>query len=117
MEISLSLEQQFSLRKLADELQEMEREELIEMVLEERQARLLQERFFSASMLAEGVDVEIDAAFELALPETEEEMVALFGHVPDDHELGEYIHRQVGAHMEAARMDVDIEAIALGIEG
>lgn len=115
-EISLSLEQQFSLRRLAEELQEMGREELIAVVLEERQARLLQERFFSASLAAEGVDVGVDAAFELALPETEEEMIAVFGYVPDDEELGEYIHRQVEAHMEAARMDVDIEAIALGIE-
>lgn len=116
MEINLSLEQSFSLQKLALELEEMDRQELIEAVLEEREQRLLQERFFSASMAAEGIPAEADDVFELALPETEEDMIALFGHVPDDDELSDYINRQIEAHMEAARMDVDIEAIALGLD-
>ena len=116
VEINLSLEQSLSLRKLALELEEMSRQELIEAVLEEREQRLLQERFFLASMAAEGIPAEVDDAFELALPETEEDMIAVFGHVPDDEELSDYVNRQIEAHMEAARMDVDIEAIALGLD-
>lgn len=116
MTITLSLEKLFSLQKLALELEEMDRGELIEMVLEERQERLLQEQAFSALMAAEGIPAEVDDAFELALPETEEELIEVFGHVPDDDELDAYVNRQIEAHLDAARMDVDIEAIALGAE-
>lgn len=116
MEISLSLEQLFSLRKLELDLEAMSRDELIEMVLDEREQRLVQEQLFSMSMAAEGIPAEVDDVFELALPETEEEMIAVFGHLPDDDELSDYVNRQIEVHLNAARMDVDIEAIALGAE-
>jgi hypothetical protein len=43
-------------------------------------------------------------------------MIATFGHMPSDEELAAYVGERVEACQEAARIDVDIEAIALGME-
>lgn len=116
IDISLTMEQRFSLRTLAMELQELSRDELIERVLEEREDYLLQQRFFKAILEDQGAVMEEEADFSLVLPETEEEMIAVFGHIPTHEEYCAYVEERVEAHQEAARIDVDIEAIALGLE-
>lgn len=112
----LSLEQAFQLRQLGLELEEMSRQELIEMVLEEREDFLLQGNYFRSMMKAAGFEVEGAADMSLALPESEEDLVAQFGYVPSNEEVAALINERIEACQEAARMDVDIEAIVLGME-
>lgn len=112
----LSLEQRFQLRQLRIDLDGMSRQELIETVLEEREDFLLQGNYFRSMMKAAGFEVEEQADMSLVLPETEEDLVAQFGYVPSNDKVAELINERIEACQEAARMDVDIEAIVLGME-
>jgi transposase len=116
MLIDLSLEQQFQLRQLRSEIEDLSRAELIALVLEERRDYLLQGNCLRSVMVEAGMEVEEPMDIFLALPETDEEMIATFGHMPSDEELAAYVGERVEACQEAARIDVDIEAIALGME-
>jgi hypothetical protein len=116
MMIDLNLEQQFQLRQLRDEIEGLSRAELIVLVLDERRDYLLQGNYLRSMMVEAGMEVEEPMDIYLALPETEEEMIATFGHMPSNEELAAYVGERVEACQEAARMDVDIEAIALGME-
>ena len=116
MDIELTLEQCFQLKQLSLELMEMSQDELMCMVLSEREDFLLQQRYFKVVMEIAGIVVEEESDISLVLPETEEEMLNIFGHVPSEEELGCYVAERVEAHQLAARIDVDIEAIALGLE-
>lgn len=116
MEIELGLEQLLGLRTLRDELQDYDREILIEALVEERRMRLMMERYFETVVEDMGGIVCREEAALPQLPQTEEELVAVFGRVPSDEEFEAYMSEQLNAHFEAARMDVDIEAIALGVE-
>lgn len=117
MDLYLTVEELFQLRKLEMQLLQMGREALIERVLEERENKLFQIKYFQGLLENLGLQVEFQEPFEVALPETDEGMIRLFGHLPSDEELSEYIHQQICAHQEGARMDVDIEAIALEADG
>jgi len=116
MLIDLSLEQRFQLRQLRDEIQDLSQEELVALVIDERRDYLLQGNYLRSVMVEAGIEVEEPMDISLALPETDEEMIAAFGHMPSNEELAAYIGERVEACQEAARMDVDIEAIALGLE-
>jgi len=116
MLIDLSLEQRFQLRQLRDEIEDLSQEELIALVIDERRDYLLQGNYLRSVMVEAGIEVEEPMDISLALPETDEEMIATFGHMPSHEELAAYIGERVEACQEAARMDVDIEAIALGLE-
>lgn len=109
----LALEQQLQLRLLRDELSMLSREDLVEIALQERHALLVERRWHRIVMDAAGVEVcdsEIEA---IPFPQTEEELIEIFGKMPSDSELADFINER----LEAARMDnVDIEAIALGLE-
>lgn len=113
METGLTLEQHLQIRLLRQEAQEASRELLIEMLIDERVAALQARREFEVLMVGAGLDVEPEMDLAFVLPETEEEMVAVFGHRPSSEELSDYINDRIGAHLGAATMDVDIEAIAL----
>jgi hypothetical protein len=114
-ELSLSMEQEFQLRHLRLQLQEMSREELIAMVIEEREDLLMQGNYFRQIMRDAGMQVEEAMDLSLVLPETEEEMIAQFGHRPSDEEVAALVAERIEACQEAARMDIDIEAIVLGL--
>lgn len=116
MELSLTTEQQFAMRMFALELQELDRDELIAALLSEREDLLLQQQYFKGILEDQGLEICPEMDVTLALPETEEDMVRVFGKVPSENELGEYIERQMEAQFEAARIDVDMEAIVLGLE-
>lgn len=117
MHMELSLEQQLELRLLYDAMANFDREDLIELVMEERTARLIQEQMFREIFDEMGMTATVNvAAAEVHVPQTEEELVAVFGHVPSDEELEEYIQEQLECQGGSATMDVDIEAIALGVE-
>lgn len=112
-EDALPLEQLFQLRRLRDQLQGYDREELIEIILQGQERLLVERRWFRLIMEAAGVEThEGSSEFQL-VPETEEEMIEVFGKVPSEEELTAYVNER----LEAARIDdVDIEAIALGLE-
>jgi hypothetical protein len=115
--IELSLEQRFQLELLRLEAAELEKEELLELLLEEREELLLRGNYFRHRMREAGMEAEgalMDG--ELVLPDSEEELVAHFGYVPSDEEVAALINDRIEAHQEAARIDVDIEAIVLGVE-
>lgn len=112
-EDSLTLEQLFQLRQLEDDLQGRSRQELMRLVLQERETLLIERQWFRIVMEAAGVETcQVGGGF-LPLPETEDELIEIFGKVPSDEELTAYLNER----MEAARIDdIDIEAIALGLE-
>lgn len=116
VEICLTLEQRFSLRRLYDSLDGFSIEELKELVIETTEEKMLERGYFLSLMHMAGVEFEESEPFEPNVPQTEEEMIAIFGGPPSDEQLSNYINEQIERHMEAARMDVDIEAIALGPE-
>ena len=109
----LPLEQQLQLRLLRDELSVLSREDLIEIALQERHTLLFERRWHQVVMDAAGVEICSPGGEFAPFPQTEEEMVEVFGKVPSDEELAAFMNER----LEAARMDdVDIEAIALGLE-
>lgn len=117
MHMELSLEQQLELRLLYDALYTFDRQDLIEAVMQERTARLIQERMFREIFDEMNLTATVNiAAADIHIPQSEEELVAVFGHVPSDEELEEYIQEQLECQGGSATMDVDIEAIALGVE-
>lgn len=116
MEVDLTVEQRFALRLYRRQLETLSRQELLEHALEERETRLLMERMHQAQLEDMGVPAMEQQWAYPALPETEEDLIAVFGRVPSDEDLSVYINEQIAAQQAAARMDVDIEAIALGAE-
>jgi hypothetical protein len=116
MDCELSLEEQFQLRQLAIELESYGREELIWRVLEEREETLLQGRYYRQALEAMGFELVSEADVALVLPQSEAELVEVFGRRPSDQELADYCNQRITEHQEAARIDVDIEAIALELE-
>jgi hypothetical protein len=116
MHCELSLEERFQLRRLALELLPCSREQLIRQVLEEREDALLQGRFYRQALEAMGCELVEEADVELVLPQSEAELMEVFGRRPSDQELADYCNQKILEHQEAARMDVDIEAIALESE-
>ena len=116
MDCGLTLEEKFQMRQLLEDLQGCDKGELIERVLEEREELLLQGRYYRSALEAMGCEPCEEADVVLVLPQSEEEMVAIFGRKPSDQELADYCNQRIAEHQEAARMDVDIEAIALGLE-
>lgn len=116
MEIELSMEQQFQMRQLRSQLEAMDRRELIEAVLEERWNYLVQGNYFRLAMRNAGMEVGEPMDMSLALPESEEELIEHFGFKPTDEQVAEMINTQLEAAQELARMDIDIEAIVLGVE-
>lgn len=116
MEVDLTLEQRFALRLYRRQLETLSRQELLEHAIEEREARLLLERLHQAQLEDMGVPALEEHWACFSLPETEEELIAVFGRVPSDEDLSVYINERIAAQQAAARMDVDIEAIALGAE-
>lgn len=116
MEIELSMEQQFQMRQLRSQLEAMDRRELIEAALEERWNYLVQGNYFRLVMRNAGMEVGEPMDMSLALPESEEELIEHFGFKPTDEQVAEMINTQLEAAQELARMDIDIEAIVLGVE-
>lgn len=116
MEIELSMEQAFQMRQLRSELEAMDRRELIEAVLEERWNCLIQGNYFRLVMQESGLDVGEPMDMSLGLPESEEELIEHFGCKPTDEQVAEMINARLEAAQEFARIDVDIEAIVLGVE-
>jgi hypothetical protein len=114
--IELSLEQRFQLQQLRMELVQSSKKDLIKAVLEEREDFLMQGNYFRAIMQQAGLQVETEMDVSLSLPETEEELIAHFGRRPSNEEVEALISERIEACQEAARMDVDIEAIVLGFE-
>lgn len=109
----LTLEQQLQLRLMRDELSAFSREDLIEIALQERHTLFFERRWHQAVMDAAGVETCSPDGEFAPFPRTEEEMVEVFGRVPSNEELAAFMNER----LEAARMDdVDIEAIALGLE-
>jgi hypothetical protein len=112
-EDALTLEQALQLRQLQDQLRTCSREELMDMILEAHEKLLVERHWFRVVMEAAGIETSERGGDFQPLPETEEEVAAVFGRVPSTEELAAYMNER----MEAARMDdVDIEAIALGLE-
>lgn len=112
-EDALTLEQSLQLRLLKDEIQDCDRRELMRLLLNERYCRLMEQQWFRVVMEAAGVETCLGSQQFEPLPQSDEELLAVFGRIPDDDELTAYLNER----MEAARMDdIDIEAIALGLE-
>jgi hypothetical protein len=116
LEIQLTLEQRFQLRQFWLEAESMNRGELLRALISEREELLLQQRYYVAMLEMAGVDIEPAADVCFELPGDEEGLVAVFGHTPSDQELSDYCNERILRAQEAARMDVDIEAIALGFD-
>lgn len=111
-DVRLPLEQELALRCLRDDLTGCSRSELIELLVAERAQLLLERQWFHAVLDHAGIDGYTEENTPL-LPETEEDLVEVFGRVPSDEEFACYVNER----LEAARIDnVDIEAIALGLE-
>jgi len=117
MDVGLTIEQHLQLRLLREDARNASREQLIEMLVDERAAALLAQREYQIEMTDAGLIAESQMDMAFVLPEAEEELVAVFGYSPSNEELGDYLNERIGSHMDAARMDVDIEAIALEAEG
>lgn len=110
----LSWEQEIQMARLALELRDASREELICRLLETQQELLLQRNEFREALEAEGIETTPCSSF--CFDVTEEELLAVFGREPTEEEFTAYLNQRIQAHQEAARLDVDIEAIALGME-
>jgi hypothetical protein len=91
MHCELSLEERFQLRRLALELLPCSREQLIRQVLEEREDALLQGRFYRQALEAMGCELVEEADVELVLPQSEAELMKVFGRRPSDQELADYL--------------------------
>lgn len=114
--MDLTLEQLFCLSRLRLEASRMSKEELVEALLEEREELLLQRNYYVGCLEMAGIRAEPSSEPCISLPETEDELVAIFGRRPSDDELSTYLQERINDQMEAARMDVDIEAIVLGLD-
>lgn len=109
----LTLEQHFQLRQLWSEIQACSREELMHMVLEERQMLLVERQLYRGAMESMGFETAACCGDWVPVPQSEEELIEVFGKIPSDEELADYLND----HLEAARMEeINIEAIALGLE-
>lgn len=109
----LTLEQRFQLQLLRLELQSYGREELIQLLLEERQMLMIERCLYRRTLDEMGYDTSPPEGHWVEVPQSEKDLIEIFGKVPSDDELSDYLNER----LEAARMDeIDIEAIALGLE-
>jgi hypothetical protein len=105
----LTTEQQYLLRRVAVEAQELSRDELIEALCDCWEGRFLQKQIFACSSREAGFVFQIEERFPQQLPETEEEFTAIFGYLPTEEEAMAYINNL----REVATMELDMDEIVL----
>lgn len=116
MDCGLSLEDRFQVRLLELEIESYSKERLVQRVLEEREETLMQGRYYRQVLEVNGFELVREVDVALVLPQSEEELAAVLGRRPSNQEVADYCNQRIAEHQEAARMDVDIEAIALETE-
>lgn len=109
MDIELTEEQQYMLRKVQVEAQSLTREELIEALCNSWEARYRQRQILMAMARDLGVRMELTEEYPWQPPETEEEFEEILGYVPTERQANEYLKEL----WENARMEIDMDEIVL----
>ena len=103
---ALSTEQQYLLRRIHLEAQSMSREQLVRALIRATEEKLRLKQYF-ASISSGGIRVVEGQACRL--PEDEDGLREIFGHLPTESEIEAYYEQQY----ETATMEVDMDEIVL----
>jgi FMN phosphatase YigB (HAD superfamily) len=107
--VKLTTEQQYLLRRVAVEAQDLSRDELIEALCDCWEARFLQKQIFEYSSREAGFVFQVKERLPLQQPETEEEFTAIFGYLPTEEEAMAYLEDL----QQIATMELDMDEIVL----
>lgn len=108
----LTEEQQFILRRVHLEAQELSREELIEALLESWEVRFQLKASFMMFSREAGLSFRLDEARSPAAPESLEDFEEIFGYEPTEEETIDYMR----SLYENATMEIDMDEIVLGTD-
>lgn len=109
MDIELTDEQQYTLRKVRLEAASMSREELIEALCDSWEARYQQRQVFISMGRNCGLSFTLQEEYPWQRPETEEEFEEILGYVPTERQAEAYLQEL----WENARMEIDMDEIVL----
>jgi|TARA_B100000073_G_C23708517_1_gene563280 hypothetical protein len=108
----LSEEQQFILRRVELEAQDLNREELVEALLASWEARFKLKAHFMEFSRDAGLSFRLEEARSPAAPESLEDLEQIFGYEPTEEETIDYMR----SLYENATMELDMDDIVLGQE-
>jgi len=108
----LTEEQQFVLRRVELEAQELSRAELIEALLASWEVRFQLKASFMEFSREAGLSFRLDEARSPAAPECLEDLEQIFGYEPTEEETVDYMK----SLYENATMEIDMDEIVLGTE-
>lgn len=119
MECELSMEQDWLLRQMKDRLANLSRAELVDLAVGMQATLFAQAENFKARLLEMGVPVEIHLVqdFDFGIPESEEELVQVFGRRPSEEEVMELTNQRIQAFQDFHGMDIDFSEIAMEEDG
>tara|TARA_Y100000589_G_scaffold119364_1_gene113649 strand:- start:5658 stop:5993 length:336 start_codon:yes stop_codon:yes gene_type:complete len=106
----LSEEQQFILRRVELEAQELNREELIEALLASWEVRFKLKSSFMEFSRDAGLSFRLEEARSPSAPESLEDLEEIFGYEPTEEETIDYMR----SLYENATMELDMDEIVLG---
>lgn len=106
----LTEEQQFILRKIEIEAQELDREELIDALLDCWEVRFRLKQTFMELSREAGITFKLEEAQSSSAPECLEDLEEIFGYEPSEEETVEFMK----SVYENATMELDMDEIILG---
>lgn len=109
MDIELTDEQQYQLRKVQVEAESMSRQELIEALCDSWEARYRLQQVFASMGEQYGLRFNLREEYPWQRPETEDEFKELLGYVPTEGQANAYLQEL----WENARMEIDMDEIVL----
>ena len=108
----LTEEQQFILRRVELEAQELSKEELIEALLASWEVRFQLKASFMEFSREAGLSFRLDEARSPAAPESLEDLEEIFGYEPTDEETMD----EMRSLYDNATMEIDMDEIVLGTD-
>lgn len=118
MDSGLTMEQAFILRRMRDDLRQASQPQLLELVIGAQAKIYLMAQHFQDVIAEAGIAAQVQFGdFDCGLPDSEEELVQVFGRNPSNEELERYTEERIQAFQTFHGMDIDFSDIAMEEDG
>lgn len=119
MDEGLTIEQDFLLRRMRDDLRHTSKAALLELLIQAHTRLILQAEEFQAIAAEAGIPIEIGVTSDVAFlfPDPEGELVSVLGRGPSPEEVDRYTEERIEAFQAFHGMDIDFGDIAMEEEG
>ena len=119
MDDDLTMEEEFLLRRMRDNLQQASQPELLNLLISAQAKIFLLAHHFQEVAAEAGIaaQIEIVGGVDFGLPDSEAELVQVFGGRPSDEQMERYTEERIQAFQAFHGMDIDFSDIAMEEDG